>query len=237
MALTDYEEDLRQSCFICGGHCTVTTHEYENALLFWPDTWLPQWYEESGVKDVRELACWLDRAYQQMTAWTEFDPNEYYSCKNDMRHRLAFVCNGKWDFQFENDRGEPLPRPYIGLRDGQDPKCGSEDWFEWFGWLCHELSHDFLHEPRLGPDAAEWGEGLCNYFRCKLLSALGMVQAADDFECRYVTPAAENDKYNQPAKLLLAYEREHRFASPGQLVRRLRGKYLSREVGPRTWET
>ncbi len=162
-----------------------------------------------------------------MIAWTEFDPNRYYSCKNGVSDRFAFVCNGERDFVF----GGALPRPYVGLRDGRDPKCGSKDWF---GWLCHELSHDFLHEPRFCPDLEKWGDGLCDYFRCKLLSALGMEEAAGRFlSC--VMGAQPRDACKRPAKLLLQYEYTHNVLSPVALTRRLRGSCLSQDVAHPTW--
>lgn len=245
MGLTDYENDLLQECLSLGSHSSPTPYETQNTVLFWPTGWpgpersasssreTSPWYSESGVNQASDLACWLERVYEQMCEWMDFNPNEHYSCKNGMRHRLAFVCNGKEDFQLENDRGEPLPRPYIGLRDGDKPtKCGEEDWF---GWLCHELSHDFLHEPRLGPDAACWGEGLCDYFRCKLLSALRMNQAAANFEQRIKSCTAPDDKYHQPAKLLLEYECKRGFTSPSQLVQSVRHKPLCLEDGFVTW--
>ena len=228
MTLTNHEENLRQECYTCGGHSVVTVYETVNTVLFWPGGWSPQWYQESGVNQVSGVASWLERAYEQMCEWMAFEPNEYYLRKNGVRHRLAFVCNGESVFQA--GRG---PRPYIGLGKGEKP-CwhGSEDWF---GWLCHELSHDFLHEPRLGPDAACWGNGLCDYFRCKLLHALGMKKAATNFERYTETHAVPHNEYSSPAKLLLEYEGRHGFASPLELVRSVRDKYLCQEVGPVTW--
>lgn len=228
MTLTNHEEKLRQECFTRGGHCSVTAHESENIVLLWPSAWSPRWCDESGVKDVREVVCWLERAYQQMTAWTEFDPNRYYSCKNGVRDRLAFVCNGQRDFVF----GGALRRPYIGLGKGQDPTWHASE--DWFGWLCHELSHDFLHEPRFCPGLEKRGDGLCDYSRCKLLSALGMEGAAGRFlSC--VMEAQPRDACKRPAKLLLQYECAHSVLSPVALTRRLRGNCLSQEVACPTW--
>ncbi len=176
----------------------VLVAEQTNVVLFWPLIWSAvEWYGESGVTGVEPLTNWLERAYVQMVGWRQMDPNGHYELKNGDRHRLAFVCNGKRDFQYGGVR-----RPYIGLPDRIEPRVGSKDWF---GWLCHELSHDFFHEPRLGPDAEEWGDGLCDYFRYQLLRSLGMPRAAQEFH-EIVVSAQPTDSYGQPAKLLLPYQ-------------------------------
>ena len=69
MALTDYEEDLFEQCRTRGGHCSVTPYEGENVMLFWADSWAPEWDPDSGVRDVAGVAWWLERAYQQMREW------------------------------------------------------------------------------------------------------------------------------------------------------------------------
>jgi len=205
MALTDYENGLLSQCRNCGGHSSVTVYERDDIVLFWPHSWVEQPNQAPGVTGVTDTASWFQAAYRQMCEWRQLDPNEYYLRENGVRQRLVFACNGKKDFQIEDCRREPLLRPYIGLRDGKSPTYGSNDWF---GWLCHELSHDFLHKPRLGPDAEHWGDGLCDYFRCKLLAAQGMDDAAVQFEHAIRHRAAQNasDTYAAPAQLLLDYE-------------------------------
>lgn len=227
MTMTDYEKNLWQECLTRGGHQSVTPYKLSNIVLFWPECWVPEWYYETGIDKPRQVTDWLEKTYQQMKAWTRFNPNEYYSSKNGVRDRLALVCNGQRDFVF----GGGLSRPYVGLRDGRDPKCDSKDWF---GWVCHELSHDFLHEPRFCPDFEKWTEGLCDHFRCKLLSALGMKDAAAGFEAD-VMKALIDDPWKRPAKLLLDYEHAHGITSPVELAHQLRGKVLSQEVACPTW--
>ncbi|MGB9408372.1 MAG: hypothetical protein WCA89_12600, partial [Terracidiphilus sp.] len=195
--MTPYENTLHQVCLNQGGHSGVQVHESTEVILFWPDGWTPQWYVESQVSTPAGMVQWLDKAYQTMVGWTDVNPNDHYQRKNGVRNRLCFVCNGKGDFVFGG-----VLRPYIGLRDGRNPVAGSEDWF---GWLCHELAHDFFHEPRLVQDFEPWGDGMCDYSRTNLLMELGMPVASTRFKNSNIQ---RSDRYGRPAKLLFDYEKQ-----------------------------
>jgi len=224
--LTNYESRLFEACVRCPHPKGVEPCEGLDIVLFWPRHWVPEWYDESGVSEPRELAGLLDRVFQTMCVWWGLNPNDVYAERNGVLHRLVFACDGGRDFIF----GGP-PRPYIGLQDGSNPKAGTADWF---GWLMHELSHDFFHDPRLGPDAADWGEGIANYCRFHVLRAFGMVEEMEATLSR-IQNASKTDEYNWPAKLLLNYERGHLMTGPKEVFGSLKDELLRDKVGPVTW--
>lgn len=86
-----------------------------------------------------------------------------------------FVHDGMLDYNY----GGNLARPVIGLRDLSG--VGSEDWF---GWLTHELCHEFLlrfREVTGTPEDNAWHEALCDYLRYWLLKESGMPEAAKNW--------------------------------------------------------
>jgi hypothetical protein len=200
----------------------------KHIVLVWPKNLRPQWYEEAGVGSPQDMADWLETIYRFSAGWTRFDPNAYYAKNNGEYIRLAFVHNGHSDFIFSG-----LARPYIGLRDLKNPLAGSEDWF---GWLTHELSHDFWHEhPEFKRVKGSWGEAMCDYERYSLLLNMGMPVAAKNQE-QVLKNAPPDDKYRGGAWLFLKLQREERLDGPPALWSCLRGKDFSTLLGKPQWE-
>ena len=168
MSLTSHENALLSSCTF-----EVDVAEEANVVLIVPCNWQPQWSAESGVTNNTACVRWLDRAYELMRTWTGEDPNHTHATTHE-RHRLVLVANGTCDFVFGG-----VPRPFIGLRDGLSPRYGTNGWF---GWIAHELSHDFFHAQRYNTGRSIWGEGMCDYSRYHVLSANGMPNAAAEWE-------------------------------------------------------
>ena len=219
--LTAYEDSIRQRC-----NPVPDAHETAEVALCWPSTWNVIWCEESGVHNPSEMAGWLERAWEQMRTWTNFDPNVWHAERNGERHRLVFACDGRRDFIVDR-----LPRPYIGLRDGQNPPAGSEDWF---GWLCHELAHDFFHQQGVNTGRTIWGEGMADYSRYHLLATMGMSGTARRWE-ESLQRAAPTDRYKAAARMILNYERSNSLSDPTEVWQRLWQTDFDQTVGRPTW--
>jgi len=219
--LTIYEDSIRQRC-----NPAPDIHEKAEIVLLWPPNWIPQWYGEPGVHAPSEMADWLEHAWEQMRQWTGFDPNVWHAGRNGERHRLVFACDGRRDFVFGG-----VTRPCIGLRDGRNPSAGSE---EWFGWLCHELAHDFFHQQRVNTSQPRWGEGMCDYSRYCLLGTIGMPGAARHWE-ESLYRAAATDRYKAAARMILDFERQNNLSSPREVWRRLWQTDFDQMVGQPTW--
>ena len=147
----------------------------EHVVLVWPEGLPVSWYAESGVTGPDGLADWLERCYGLCKDWLGIDPNAQLNEGKEpgRKARLMFLHNGMGDYNF----GGNLPRPVIGLRDLDG--AGSEDWF---GWLTHELSHEFLLRfPEVTGTPADnaWHEAFCDYLRYWLLKESGMPEAAE----------------------------------------------------------
>jgi hypothetical protein len=200
----------------------------ENIILVWPKNLKPEWQVESSVRSPQDMADWLETAYRFSARWTRFDPNQHYARGNGEYHRLAFVHNGTSDFIFGG-----LMRPYIGLRDLKDPPAGGEDWF---GWLTHELSHDFWHEhPAFERVKGAWGEAMCDYERYSLLLNIGMPITAKNWE-QVLQHAPPDDRYRGGAWLFLKLQREERLDGPPALWNYLWDKDFSTLIGRPKWD-
>jgi hypothetical protein len=206
------------------GDCVIV--QRENIILVWPRAWKPAWYGESKAQTPDDLADYLELAYRLMARWTNHDPNAHYAERNKERARLIFIYSGDSDFVFGG------ARPYIGLRDGTNPVAGTEDWF---GWLAHEMSHDFWHEHPVFQKVKEpWGEAMCDYSRYYILLNCGMPEAA--FRWRAVCEsAAPTDRYRGGATVLLRYDHDHRLDGPAGLWLHLRDKQFDDALGPPPW--
>jgi hypothetical protein len=222
-ALSSYEKSLiktamERSKIICREHI----------ILVWPRDLKPNWQEESGVTSPQDLADWLETAYRFSASWTRFDPNRHYAKNNGEYHRLVFIHNGTSDYIFDG-----LMRPYIGLRDLKNPLAGSEDWF---GWLTHELSHDFWHEhPAFERVKGSWGEAMCDYERYSLLLNIGMPVTAKNWE-QVLQHAQPDDHYRGGAWLFLKLQREERLDGPPALWNYLWDKDFATLLGRPKWE-
>jgi hypothetical protein len=198
----------------------------EHIILVWPKDLTPRWYPEARVSSPERMADWLEQAYRLSALWTRFDPNAHYSKRNHESIRLVFVHNGASDFVFGGKR------PYIGLRDLENPPAGSEDWF---GWLTHELSHDFWHEhPAFERVKNPWGEAMCDYERYSLLLHLGMRRAAARWE-QNLRQAPSDDPYRGGAWLFLKLQRAHHLNGPQALWDHLRDKDFVATLGKPAW--
>lgn len=200
----------------------------EHIVLVWPKDLKPRWHQESGVTNQVEMADWLETVYRFSARWTRFDPNQHYAKRNREYHRLVFLHNGSSDFVFGG-----VKRPYIGLRDLKNPPAGSEDWF---GWLTHELSHDFWHEhPAFERVKNPWGEAMCDYERYSLLLNMGMPVTAKHWE-QALQSASPDDKYRGGAWLFLKLQREKRLDGPPALWNYLWDQDFTAMFGRPRWE-
>jgi len=199
--------------------------EQSDVVLIWPQQWQPNWSTESQVNNCDEMAQWLNTAFGTMRNWTNVNPNTIYLKRNGVWDRLIFVYNGKSDFIFG------VPRPYIGLRDGKSPLPGTEDWF---GWLLHELSHDFFHEQPFNIGLGDWGDGTCDYSRYHLLVSLGMSKAATNW-MQHIQGSSPNDRYGEPARLLLKFEKDNKLRGPIELWHTIKGTDFNKTIGKPTW--
>jgi len=198
----------------------------EHIVLVWPKDLKPQWYAESQVHNPPELADWLETAFRFSARWMRFDPNEHYARRNGENIRLLFVHNGSGDFDFGGKR------PIICLRDLKDPVPGSEDWF---GWLAHELSHDFWHEhPAFERVKQDWGEGMCDYERYCLLLNMGMPEAARRWS-QSLQEGNPDDRYRGGAWMLLRFQRAHSLDGPAALWDYLWDKDFAATLGKPQW--
>ena len=197
-----------------------------HVVLVWPKDLKPQWYDEAKVTNPGQMADWLEKAYQLSAQWTRFDPNAHYAQRNGENIRLLFIHNGSSDFVFGGQR------PFIGLRDLKSPLAGSEDWF---GWLTHELSHDFWHEhPAFARVKNPWGEAMCDYERYWLLLDLGLPEAAHRWEDS-LQRAPADDAYRGGAWVFLRYQRERHLADPAALWSDLWDKDFTAALGKPKW--
>ncbi|MGD1085044.1 MAG: hypothetical protein ABSA47_09885 [Verrucomicrobiota bacterium] len=198
----------------------------EHIILVWPNDLKPQWYAESQVRNPLEMADWLETAFRFSARWTRFDPNDHYARRNGENIRLIFVHNGSFDFNFGGKR------PFIGLRDLKKPLAGSEDWF---GWLAHELSHDFWHEhPAFQRVKDVWGEGMCDYERYSLLLNMGMPEAARHWN-QLLQDAHLDDRYRAGAWMFLRFQRSHSLDGPAALWEYLWDKDFDAILGKPRW--
>ena len=197
----------------------------QNIILVWPKHLAPEWYTESRVSNPQQMADWLEAAYCFAAKWARFNPNDYYAFQNKERIRLVFLHNDASYFTFGGKR------PYIGLR--QEPAVGSEDWF---GFLAHEMSHDFWHEhPAFKRVKSPWGEAMCDYQRYALLLNTGMPEAAQRWE-RLLQRAAPDDCYRGGAWMLLRFQRDHKLDGPLALWNFLWDKDFAANVGKPLWD-
>ncbi len=180
----------------------------EHIILVWPKDLRPVWYAESRVNSPAKMADWLEKAYFLSMFWTRFDPSGHYRERNHESSRLVFIHNGQGDFVFGGKR------PFIGLRDLKGPRPGSDDWF---GWLIHEMSHDFWHEHSAFSRVRQpWGEAMCDYMRYSVLLYMGMRQAAARNE-KVLRKAPPDDAYRGGAWMFLSLQRARRFDGPQAL--------------------
>jgi hypothetical protein len=198
----------------------------EHIILVWPKDLKPRWYRESRVTNPNQMADWLEKAYKLSAHWTRFDPNKHYAERNHEPARLVFIHSGDGDFVFGGKR------PFIGLRDLKDPEVGTEGWF---GWLMHELSHDFWHEhPVFEKVKNPWCEAMCDYHRYELLLNLEMRQAAARW-LQLLRQASPDDAYRGGAWMFLRLQRKNRLKDPTALWDYLRDKDFVATLGKPAW--
>lgn len=221
MVLSTFEHSLNQQS---KGYSQVI--EQPDVVLVWPSSWQPDWYGESSVNNPQDMAVWLNNAFATMRNMTQIDPNSFHQKSCRARHRLVFVQNGNSDFVFGG-----VQRPYIGLRDGKSPVAGTEDWF---GWLLHELSHDFFHQQNFNTDSGDWGDGMCDFSRYHLLLSLGMPIAAANW-LQQIQNASPDNKYMEPARLLIKFEKCNNYGGPRQVWQALKGTDFNVSIATPTW--
>ena len=202
----------------------------DHIVLVWPEKLDAAWYPESGVKGPDGLADWLETCYGLCRSWLKIDPDEQWNSGRDnaRRARLVFVHNGMRDYNF----GGTLPRAVIGLRDFAS--VGTEDWF---GWLTHELCHDFLLlSPGVAgtPEDNEWHEAICDYLRYWLLKDSGMPEAAGRW-LDVLRRASPLDKYQGGAKLVMDCHDRLKCDSPGEFWAKIGGEGVSKALGRPPW--
>jgi hypothetical protein len=200
----------------------------DHIILVWPRNLVTSWCEESTVKNPQQMADWLEDGYRFYMHWTRYDPNSSYQRESGSHDRLIFIYNGKSDFNFPSKQ-----RPYVGLHDLQKPKPGSEDWF---GWLAHEMAHDFWHEhPIFRRSKDQWGEAMCDYSRYYLLLNEGMPKEAQRFQGDLVS-ADVHDRYKGGAYMLLQLDRLHHLDGPAGLWNYLGDKNFDYVFGKPHWK-
>lgn len=206
-------------------------HERKHIVLVWPKNLRVGWYPESKVQGPGELADWLERCYSLSSQWLGIDPDQQLNAGKDgsQRARLIFIHNGMRDYNF----GGKLPRPVIGLRDLGG--VGSEDWF---GWLTHELSHEFfIRFPEVvgSSENSTWHEALCDYMRYWLLKGSGMPTAAANWRelCR---KASRRDHYKGGADIILSYHESRGCKTPADLWRLIKGQSFTACFGKAPWQ-
>ena len=202
----------------------------DHIVLVWPESLDVSWYPESKAEGPEELADWLERCYGLCVSWLKIDPDrELNDGKGDSgRSRLVFIHNGMRDYNL----GGSLPRPVIGLRDFSG--VGSEDWF---GWLTHELSHEFLlrFPSVVGTrEDNEWHEALCDYLRYWQLKESGMPEAAAHW-LEKLRQASPRDKYQGGAKLVMDCHDALECASPAEFWAKIGGAGVSKALGQAPW--
>ena len=204
--------------------------EREHLVLIWPADLEVKWYPESRVHGPEQLADWLEKCYGLCVKWLGVDPDRQLNAGKDsaQRARLIFIHNGMRDYNY----GGNLPRPVIGLRDLRG--VGGEDWF---GWLTHELSHEFfLRFPEVvaAPGNAVWHEALCDYLRYWLLKESGMPVAARHWR-EILRRADPRDRYKGGANVILNYHERTGCQSPADLWAEVKGKNFTACFGPAPW--
>lgn len=209
-----------------------TTHARDHIVLVWPKEMKVNWYPESKVDGPDQLADWLEKCYGLCIGWLGINPNAELNAgkTSSQRARLIFVHNGMRDYNL----GGNLPRPVIGLRDFSG--VGSEDWF---GWLTHELSHEFLlrfREVKGTPEDNAWHEALCDYMRYWLLKESGMPRAAKNWRTK-LRNASPMEPYQGGANIIMEYHDRNEFKSPFDLWKKIKGKGLARVFGEAPWLT
>ena len=204
--------------------------ERKHIVLIWPADLKVKWYPESQVHDPGQLADWLEKCYMLCVGWLGIDPDRQLNAGKDpvRRARLIFIHNGMRDYNY----GGELPRPVIGLRDLRG--VGSEDWF---GWLTHELSHEFFlrfPEAVATPENDAWHEALCDYMRYWLLKESGMPVAARHWR-QILRRASPRDRYKGGANIILNCHERMGCASPADLWAAVKGKNFTECFGPAPW--
>ena len=225
LTLTNAEADIAASA-----KEQSDTYGRNHIVLVWPKKMDVNWYPESKVTGPAQLADWLEKCYVLCTGWLGIDPNRQLNKdKTGSRHaRLMFIHNGMRDYNY----GGNLPRPVIGLRDFSG--VGSEDWF---GWLTHELSHEFLLRFPVvtgTPEDNAWHEAFCDYLRYWLLKESGMPQAAEHW-LKCLKNASPLDHYQGGANAIMDYHRKTACKSPADLWNRIKQKGISKSFGPAPW--
>lgn len=206
------------------------TYAREHIVLVWPETMDVTWYPESRVNGPEQLADWLETCYGLCRGWLGIDPNRKLNANKrvSQQARLIFIHNGMRDYNF----GGVLTRPLIGLRDFSG--VGSEDWF---GWLTHELSHEFfLRFPAVTgtPDDNAWHEALCDYLRYWLLKESGMPQAAQRWR-DLLKKASPQDPYKGGADAIMDYHTKTGCTTPADLWKAISRKGVSKSLGQAPW--
>jgi len=224
-ALTQVESNISQTALE-----KSNSFEREHIILIWPENLQVSWYQESGVRNPDHLADWLEKCYMLCIEWLKIDPNQHYNLNKltSQKARLIFIHNGMRDYNF----GGKLPRPVIGLRDFSG--VGSEDWF---GWLTHELSHEFfLCFPEIvsSPKNATWHEALCDYMRYWLLKESGLPAAANRWR-QVLRHAERHDKYKGGADIILNYCDRAGYKSPAEFWAEVKGKNFTSCFGEAPW--
>ena len=202
----------------------------KHIVLVWPRDLRVKWYTESGVRDPRQLAEWLERCYCLAVRWLGVDPDRQLNAGRSRAKsaRLVFIHNGMRDYNF----GGRLPRPVIGLRDLRG--VGSEDWF---GWLTHELSHEFfLRFPQIvgSSENNAWHEALCDYMRYWLLKDSGMPAAAANWR-QVLRRASRQDRYKGGADIIMDYHEKKGFRSPAELWEAVKDRNFTACFGKAPW--
>ena len=203
----------------------------EHIILVWPADRQVDWYPESRVRGPEDLADWLEKCYALCVKWLKIDPDRELNAgaPSALRTRLVFIHNGMRDYNF----GGKLLRPVIGLRDLRG--AGSEDWF---GWLTHELSHEFFlrfPEVTASPGNAAWHEALCDYMRYWLLKETGMPDAAARWR-ELLRRAPRRDRYKGGADIILDFHDRMGCQSPADLWALIRGGDFSAQFGQAPWQ-
>ena len=217
---------------ICASAREDSNHyERQHIVLVWPKKLQVNWYPESQVQNPEQLADWLEKCYTLCVGWFDIDPDRQLNAdkKSARQARLVFIHNGMRDYNF----GGKLPRPVIGLRDLRG--VGSEDWF---GWLTHELSHEFfMRFPEVvgSNENNTWHEALCDYLRYWLLKESGMPVAAANWRER-LRRASRRDKYKGGADIILDYHESKGCNSPAELWKLIKGQNFTTCFGPAPWQ-
>jgi hypothetical protein len=222
----------------------IATEVYarDQIILVWPKGFQPAtWAPTLKVENAGQMATLLDTAYAIYADWFQHDPNEFLRQPGKPRVRLV-LRPGKTEreghVEWEGDFRFPQPwgtetsviRPYIGLRDPFRSEVGSEGWF---GWLLHEMAHDFLHLKPLGMSPG-YGEGFCDFARYQALRHFQIEDEARANRAAYESNAF--DGYHTPAGLLISTFEAGPYKTVRDFIAKMRQTRFSRTVGPAYWD-